>query len=83
MVWEDSGTGGRPGSMWMVNSLRTMWVTKGHEPPTDLFYDFKVGNRMPAQPQGPHRTPQHSRSAPCRVSPAAAAPLAREDDARA
>ena len=41
LVWEDSGTGGRPGSFWSINSTHLITVVKGHEPPQGLFYDFR------------------------------------------
>eukprot|EP00475_Leptophrys_vorax_P033773 TRINITY_DN5365_c0_g1_i1.p1 TRINITY_DN5365_c0_g1~~TRINITY_DN5365_c0_g1_i1.p1 ORF type:complete len:729 (-),score=163.84 TRINITY_DN5365_c0_g1_i1:71-2257(-) len=45
LVWEDSGTGGKRGSFWAVNSLRLLWVTEGHDPPEGPFYDI-VANKL-------------------------------------
>ena len=33
LVWENGGSGGRPASVWVVNSLGTAHVVVGHEPP--------------------------------------------------
>lgn len=42
-MWDDAGTGGRPGSMWVVNSLGLIHVCEGHNAPTEKFYDlYKV-----------------------------------------
>ena len=40
-LWDDAGTGGKQGSVWLVNSMGLMAVTRGHDPPTDTFYDLK------------------------------------------
>ena len=40
-VWDDSGGGGgRPGSVWIINSLDLIAVVAGPEPPKDAFYDL-------------------------------------------
>lgn len=39
-VWDDAGTGGRQGSMWVVNSLGLIHVCEGHRPPTEPFHDL-------------------------------------------
>lgn len=41
-VWDDVGTEGRAGSIWVVNSLHLMVATVGHDPPTGPFWDLKV-----------------------------------------
>lgn len=41
-VWDDAGTEGRAGSIWMVNSLHLMAAVVGHEPPQGPFWDMKV-----------------------------------------
>jgi hypothetical protein len=39
-VWDDTGAGGgRPGSIWIINSMDMIAVTTGHEPPKDTFYE--------------------------------------------
>jgi len=40
-IWDDAGSGGREGSIWVVNSLEVLWVTKGHrEPRDDTFWEL-------------------------------------------
>ena len=40
-IWDDSGSGGgKPGSMWIVNSLEMIAIVSGHESPKDDYYDF-------------------------------------------
>ena len=34
MVWDDSGSGGRPGSIWTINEYGFIGVVQGHDPPT-------------------------------------------------
>ena len=41
MVWNDAGTGGRAGSIWIVNELGLIWVKSGHDPPEGPFYTVK------------------------------------------
>lgn len=41
-VWDDAGTEGRAGSIWVMNSLHLMAVGAGHEPPQGPFWDLKV-----------------------------------------
>lgn len=41
-VWDDAGTEGRAGSIWLVNSLHLMAAGAGHEPPEGPFWDMKV-----------------------------------------
>jgi hypothetical protein len=40
-LWDDSGAGGgKPGSMWLINSMDMAVVVAGHEPPTEVYYEF-------------------------------------------
>eukprot|EP00930_Biecheleria_cincta_P036032 TRINITY_DN2473_c0_g3_i1.p1 TRINITY_DN2473_c0_g3~~TRINITY_DN2473_c0_g3_i1.p1 ORF type:complete len:3331 (+),score=578.52 TRINITY_DN2473_c0_g3_i1:683-9994(+) len=39
-LWDDKGSGGKPASMWLVNSLQVMWVTVGHAAPHDHFWEL-------------------------------------------
>ena len=40
-IWDDTGAGGgKPGSMWTVNSMDMLTVVPGHDPPTETFYDL-------------------------------------------
>jgi len=41
-VWDDSGTGGKRGSMWIVNSFGTIIFTEGHLAPQGPFYELKA-----------------------------------------
>ena len=41
LVWNDAGTGGRAGSIWIVNELGLIWVKSGHDPPEGPFYTVK------------------------------------------
>jgi hypothetical protein len=41
LLWDDSGTGGRRGSIWLINSLNMIAVVQGHEPPKETFYEFQ------------------------------------------
>ncbi|CAM9959439.1 unnamed protein product, partial [Hapterophycus canaliculatus] len=43
-VWDDAGTEGRAGSIWMVNSLHLMAAVVGHDPPQGPFWDMKVSH---------------------------------------
>lgn len=40
-VWNDSGTAGRPGSMWDVSSLHLAAITQGHTAPKEKLFDLK------------------------------------------
>jgi hypothetical protein len=40
LMWDDSGSGGRAGSIWAINSMGLMAVTQGHLPPSDEFLDI-------------------------------------------
>lgn len=41
-VWDDAGTEGRAGSIWVMNSLHLMAAGAGHDPPQGPFWDMKV-----------------------------------------
>ena len=44
LVWSNEGTGGRPASIWLVNSLGLLYVTIGHNaPPERDLWDIKRG----------------------------------------
>lgn len=40
-VWDDSGSGGREGSIWQFNSLNLVGFVAGHEPPARRPWDLK------------------------------------------
>jgi hypothetical protein len=41
-VWDDSGSGGREGSIWQFNSLNLVGFVAGHEPPARrITWDLK------------------------------------------
>jgi hypothetical protein len=41
-IWDDTGAGGgKPGSIWTVNSMDMIAVVPGHEAPKDEFYLFR------------------------------------------
>ena len=40
-IWDDSGTGGRRGSCWVVNSFGSAVFCHGHDPPKGPFFDLK------------------------------------------
>ena len=40
-IWDDSGAGGgRPGSIWAINSINLIAIVQGHDIPMDTFYDL-------------------------------------------
>lgn len=40
-VWDDTGAGGgKPGSMWSINSFNMIAVVPGHDAPKEVFYDL-------------------------------------------
>lgn len=40
-IWDDTGAGGgKPGSMWTINSLDMVAVVAGHDPPTDQYFEL-------------------------------------------
>ena len=47
-VWDDSGGGGRRGSIWVVNSLGSVCVVEGHEKPTGKDFFDLVSNKFMA-----------------------------------
>ena len=49
-VWEDSGTGGRPGSVWSINAMNLIALAKGHDAPQEMFYDLR-GDRFFLRPE--------------------------------
>ncbi len=41
-IWDDTGAGGgKPASMWIINSLGMVAIVSGHDAPTDTFYDLQ------------------------------------------
>mmetsp|Transcript_15005 Transcript_15005/g.34018 ORF Transcript_15005/g.34018 Transcript_15005/m.34018 type:complete len:145 (-) Transcript_15005:203-637(-) len=40
-LWDDAGSSGAQGSIWIVNRLRLIAVTPGHNAPSGPFYDLK------------------------------------------
>ncbi len=41
LIWTDTGAGGgKPGSLWTINSLDMMAIVPGHEAPKDVFYEL-------------------------------------------
>lgn len=48
LIWDDSGSGGRKGSLWQVGSLGLLYATDGHEIPSgEVFFDL-LPTPMPA-----------------------------------
>ena len=41
-IWNDSGTSGRPGSLWRVNSMGLMAACVGHDSPPGPFYELRA-----------------------------------------
>jgi hypothetical protein len=42
-VWDDIGAGGgKPGSIWIVNSMDMIAVVQGHDPPRDIGYELNA-----------------------------------------
>jgi hypothetical protein len=40
-VWDDTGAGGgRPGSIWTINTMNMIAVVPGHDAPKETFYDL-------------------------------------------
>eukprot|EP00301_Raphidiophrys_heterophryoidea_P017994 c2980_g1_i1.p1 GENE.c2980_g1_i1~~c2980_g1_i1.p1 ORF type:complete len:608 (+),score=149.99 c2980_g1_i1:676-2499(+) len=39
LIWNDSGAGGREGSIWKINSMGLMAVVASHAPPKGPFFD--------------------------------------------
>jgi hypothetical protein len=45
-VWNDTGAGGgRPGSIWIINSMDHITVVAGHDAPKETFYEL-ASNRF-------------------------------------
>ena len=45
-IWDDAGAGGgKPGSIWVINSYDMVAVVPGHDAPKDEYYDL-VQNRF-------------------------------------
>mmetsp|Transcript_31969 Transcript_31969/g.65102 ORF Transcript_31969/g.65102 Transcript_31969/m.65102 type:complete len:292 (+) Transcript_31969:1-876(+) len=40
LLWDDAGTGGKRGAVWIVNSFGLMAVGRGTEPPKEHYYDL-------------------------------------------
>jgi Ca2+-binding EF-hand superfamily protein len=40
-VWDDSGSGGRQGSIWVFNTMNLIGFVSGNEPPRQKGYDLK------------------------------------------
>lgn len=51
-VWDDAGTSGTHGSIWVINQLRLIAVTPGHDAPEGPFYDLKWDHGLLSQLQG-------------------------------
>jgi len=41
-IWNDSGSGGREGSIWLFNSLNLIGFVNGHDPPRRKPFDLKA-----------------------------------------
>jgi hypothetical protein len=41
LLWDDAGTGGKRGALWVVNHMGLLAVGKGSEPPRERYYDLK------------------------------------------
>jgi hypothetical protein len=40
-IWDDSGSGGREGSIWLFNTLNLVGFVRGHDPPIHHPWDLK------------------------------------------
>ena len=41
-IWNDIGAGGgKPGSMWTINSLNMVAIVTGHDAPKDVYYELR------------------------------------------
>ena len=47
MLWDDSGIGGRRGSVWQVNSLHLLYAKEGYDPPEGPFFEI-LGKKFAA-----------------------------------
>mmetsp|Transcript_58602 Transcript_58602/g.160808 ORF Transcript_58602/g.160808 Transcript_58602/m.160808 type:complete len:91 (-) Transcript_58602:85-357(-) len=41
-VWDDAGSSGTQGSIWIVNNLRLIAVSAGHDAPAGPFYELRA-----------------------------------------
>jgi hypothetical protein len=42
-IWDDTGAGGgKPGSIWAINSMSLLAFVPGHDAPSDQFYDLSA-----------------------------------------
>jgi hypothetical protein len=42
-IWNDTGAGGgKPGSIWTINSMNLIAFAPGHEPPTEQFFELSA-----------------------------------------
>jgi hypothetical protein len=41
LLWTDAGSGGKPGSLWCVNTEGSFAASLGHEPPSETFFTLK------------------------------------------
>lgn len=39
-LWDDSGSGGKPASIWLVNAPQVLWASVGHNPPHETFWEL-------------------------------------------
>jgi len=39
-LWDDVGGGGRPGSLWLVNSMQALWAMDSHGAPQDTAWEL-------------------------------------------
>ena len=56
LIWEDSGAGGKKGSVWAINSLNLMGVTPGHEKPAGAFFELWSKRFMAIEAVRTHNT---------------------------
>ena len=47
MLWDDSGIGGRRGSVWIVNNFHTLYAKEGYDPPEGPFPEL-IAKKFPA-----------------------------------
>jgi hypothetical protein len=46
-IWDDTGSGGgKPGSVWAINSMDLICVSAGHERPKETFFELKNSRFM-------------------------------------
>ena len=40
-IWDDTGAGGgKPGSIWIINTMDMVAFSAGHDAPTEQFYEL-------------------------------------------